>query len=244
MVIIFRCCSLILVRIHFQNDSWFFFSLFFSLFLGAGWHICNIFSQLYSSASCFYLLPIFFVIRWMPSPSIQSMAHWLRWAQMGASASGTKMLVPNWRHQSSLTNLLQLAASTTMGTSLHMHPVMIGQRYKIWTPKLLRLALRVWLTIAFHFEHFIPQGHEYYNPQKKNYIFLRNAAEELKPRNKKWWEKGSHRPLTWRPWSLDGAAPFPQLLCDSHWSLSSACMDVGSERVTAQPLQCIRAVWE
>lgn len=32
------------------------------------------------------------------------------------------------------------------------------------------------------------KGHEYYNPQKKNYIFLRNAAEELKPRNKKWWE--------------------------------------------------------
>lgn len=29
------------------------------------------------------------------------------------------------------------------------------------------------------------QGHEFYNPQKKNYIFLRNAAEELKPRNKK-----------------------------------------------------------
>ncbi|KAG7258828.1 hypothetical protein CRUP_018998 [Coryphaenoides rupestris] len=29
------------------------------------------------------------------------------------------------------------------------------------------------------------KGHEYYNPQKKNYIFLRNAAEELKPRNKK-----------------------------------------------------------
>lgn len=45
-----------------------------------------------------------------------------------------------------------------------------------------------------HFTYFviwIPQGHEYYNPQKKNYIFLRNAAEELKPRNKKWWEKGS-----------------------------------------------------
>lgn len=40
----------------------------------------------------------------------------------------------------------------------------------------------------------IPQGHEYYNPQKKNYIFLRNAAEELKPRNKKWWEKGNHCP--------------------------------------------------
>lgn len=30
------------------------------------------------------------------------------------------------------------------------------------------------------------KGHEYYNPQKKNYIFLRVAAEELKPRNKKW----------------------------------------------------------
>ncbi|XP_070600669.1 mRNA export factor RAE1 isoform X2 [Erythrolamprus reginae] len=29
------------------------------------------------------------------------------------------------------------------------------------------------------------KGHEFYNPQKKNYIFLRNAAEELKPRNKK-----------------------------------------------------------
>uniref|UniRef100_G3P664 Rae1 protein homolog n=1 Tax=Gasterosteus aculeatus TaxID=69293 RepID=G3P664_GASAC len=29
------------------------------------------------------------------------------------------------------------------------------------------------------------KGHEYYNPQKKNYIFLRSAAEELKPRNKK-----------------------------------------------------------
>ncbi|KAG8513359.1 mRNA export factor, partial [Galemys pyrenaicus] len=28
------------------------------------------------------------------------------------------------------------------------------------------------------------KGHEFYNPQKKNYIFLRNAAEELKPRNK------------------------------------------------------------
>nr|XP_009682285.1 PREDICTED: mRNA export factor isoform X1 [Struthio camelus australis] len=30
------------------------------------------------------------------------------------------------------------------------------------------------------------KGHEFYNPQKKNYIFLRNAAEELKPRNKKY----------------------------------------------------------
>uniref|UniRef100_A0A8C4Q7M3 mRNA export factor n=1 Tax=Eptatretus burgeri TaxID=7764 RepID=A0A8C4Q7M3_EPTBU len=29
------------------------------------------------------------------------------------------------------------------------------------------------------------KGHEYYNPQKKNYIFLRNASEELKPRSKK-----------------------------------------------------------
>lgn len=57
-----------------------------------------------------------------------------------------------------------------------------------------------------------PQGHEYYNPQKKNYIFLRNAAEELKPRNKKWWEKGSHPLLPWRPWSPDWAATFPQWL--------------------------------
>lgn len=48
-----------------------------------------------------------------------------------------------------------------------------------------------WLkTVGIHhiFLIWIPQGHEYYNPQKKNYIFLRNAAEELKPRNKKWWE--------------------------------------------------------
>ena len=29
------------------------------------------------------------------------------------------------------------------------------------------------------------QGHEHYNPQKKNYIFMRAAAEELKPRQKK-----------------------------------------------------------
>lgn len=29
------------------------------------------------------------------------------------------------------------------------------------------------------------KGHEHYNPQKKNYIFMRPAAEELKPRQKK-----------------------------------------------------------
>nr|XP_044997694.1 mRNA export factor-like [Jaculus jaculus] len=29
------------------------------------------------------------------------------------------------------------------------------------------------------------KGHEFYNPKRKNYIFLRNAAEELKPRNGK-----------------------------------------------------------
>ena len=52
-----------------------------------------------------------------------------------------------------------------------------------------------------------PQGHEYYNPQKKNYIFLRNAAEELKPRNKKWWEKGSRRLWTWRPRGSYGGCP-------------------------------------
>ena len=28
------------------------------------------------------------------------------------------------------------------------------------------------------------RGHEYYNPQKKNYIFLRNCYEDLKPRQK------------------------------------------------------------
>lgn len=39
---------------------------------------------------------------------------------------------------------------------------------------------------AFISRGHVVQGHEYYNPQKKNYIFLRNAAEELKPRNKKW----------------------------------------------------------
>ena len=33
---------------------------------------------------------------------------------------------------------------------------------------------------------FSLQGHEHYNPQKKNYIFLRgNATEELRPRNRK-----------------------------------------------------------
>ena len=29
------------------------------------------------------------------------------------------------------------------------------------------------------------QGHEHYDPQKKNYIFLRNCSEEMKPRSKK-----------------------------------------------------------
>jgi mRNA export factor len=29
------------------------------------------------------------------------------------------------------------------------------------------------------------KGHEHYNPSKKNYIFLRQANEELKPRTKK-----------------------------------------------------------
>jgi len=28
------------------------------------------------------------------------------------------------------------------------------------------------------------QGHEFYNPQKKNYIFLRQCFEDLKPRQK------------------------------------------------------------
>ncbi|GBM91731.1 mRNA export factor [Araneus ventricosus] len=29
------------------------------------------------------------------------------------------------------------------------------------------------------------KGHEFYNPQKKNYIYLHSCFEELKPRNKK-----------------------------------------------------------
>lgn len=65
----------------------------------------------------------------------------------------------------------------------------------------------------------LPQGHEYYNPQKKNYIFLRNAAEELKPRNKKWWEKGNRHLQTWKLHSGDGAALLPQCTSDSQWSL-------------------------
>ena len=28
------------------------------------------------------------------------------------------------------------------------------------------------------------RGHEYHNPQKKNYIYLRSCFEDLKPRNK------------------------------------------------------------
>ena len=28
------------------------------------------------------------------------------------------------------------------------------------------------------------RGHEYHNPQKKNFIYLRSCYEDLKPRNK------------------------------------------------------------
>lgn len=51
---------------------------------------------------------------------------------------------------------------------------------------LFAAALAALLCSFFLSESDSLQGHEYYNPQKKNYIFLRNAAEELKPRNKKW----------------------------------------------------------
>jgi len=33
--------------------------------------------------------------------------------------------------------------------------------------------------------HSHSQGHEHYNPQKKNYIFMRQVTEEMKPRSKK-----------------------------------------------------------
>lgn len=56
---------------------------------------------------------------------------------------------------------------------------------------LFAVALAALLCSFFLSQSDSLQGHEYYNPQKKNYIFLRNAAEELKPRNKKWWEKGT-----------------------------------------------------
>lgn len=37
-----------------------------------------------------------------------------------------------------------------------------------------------------HAHLHILQGHEFYNAQKKNYIFLHSCFEELKPRTKKW----------------------------------------------------------
>ena len=160
---------------------------------------------------CYTNQPILFSppIRWTPSPSILSMAHWPLWAQMDASASGTKTPALSWRPRSSSTSQLQLAASTIMATYLHMLLVTTGRRYEVESH---RRCLPCLFMKSFHFEPSVLQGHEYYNPQKKNYIFLRNAAEELKPRNKKWWEKGSRCPLPWRPWSSDGAAPFPQSL--------------------------------
>lgn len=68
-------------------------------------------------------------VRSTPSPSILSMALWLLWAQMDASASGTKTPAPSWRPRSSLTSPLRPAASTRMATSLHILLVTTGQRY-------------------------------------------------------------------------------------------------------------------
>lgn len=105
------------------------------------------------------------------------------------------------------------------------------------------LILSVWL--------WLPQGHEYYNPQKKNYIFLRNAAEELKPRNKKWWEKGNCHLQTWMLHSQDGAPLLPLCTSDSQWNPSRhplilTRMDVDSENRCVDPLSAAHyclSVW-
>ncbi len=49
-----------------------------------------------------------------------------------------------------------------------------------WSKVIITLLIS-YLVINF----FNIQGHEHYNPSKKNYIFLRQASEDLKPRKKK-----------------------------------------------------------
>lgn len=90
---------------------------------------------------------------------------------------------------------------------------------RLWACLLFASALAACFFLILPVWIGLPQGHEYYNPQKKNYIFLRNAAEELKPRNKKWWEKGNRHLQTWKLHSRDGAALLPQCTSDSQWSL-------------------------
>lgn len=94
--------------------------------------------------------------RWMPSPSILSMALWLPWAQTDASASGTKMPAQSWRPQSSSTSPSQLAASTKMATSLRMLLVTTGPRYAIinhyscWVSTLVSKVCLFTLTSTCH----------------------------------------------------------------------------------------------
>lgn len=61
-----------------------------------------------------------------------------------------------------------------METYLHIQLVMTGPRLVNYTWNYMRERNLLNL-----------QGHEHYNPQKKNYIFLRQVAEEMKAKSKK-----------------------------------------------------------
>lgn len=90
------------------------------------WTVCLSYGSVPPPWSC--VLGLLFFTRWMPLLSTLSMAPWQLWAQMAASASGTRMPAPSWRPQNSWISQSQPAASTTMEISAPTPPVMTGQR--------------------------------------------------------------------------------------------------------------------
>ena len=83
---------------------------------------------LMSSCKNYEAEPTLSLIRWMALLFIRHMVPWQLLAQMDVLVSGTRMHVPNWRRQNSLTSQSPAAASMLMAISLHMHRVMIGPR--------------------------------------------------------------------------------------------------------------------
>jgi hypothetical protein len=65
--------------------------------------------------------------------------------------------------------VLKSYRSTFLGMSLH---------YVKRNSKCTRIYEMDWTLVIVSF-----QGHEFYNPMKKNYIFLRSCYDELKPRS-------------------------------------------------------------
>lgn len=61
-----------------------------------------------------------------------------------------------------------------METYLHIQSATTGPRYVNYVGEESLQAITV-----------TPQGHEHYNPQKKNYIFMRQVTEEMKAKAKK-----------------------------------------------------------